>query len=109
MQAQKICPLLAPKINTIINLRKGLMFTQMVGDYKNFKTLHQEYATFGVKNFELLKSVQFPEVRVPVFSREGLNMLKIMVKDIFRRKTSDEKLLTKLFREEALKKRFNIR
>lgn len=108
MQVNKICPLLKPRIDKIVNLRKGLMFTQMTGDYTTFKTLHKEYADFGVKNFELLKSINFPEVSVPMFSREGLNMMKIMIKDMFRKKTPEEKLLIKLFKEERLKKKYHL-
>ena len=108
MRINKICPVLEPKINKLVELKRSLIFTQIIGDYSTYKIVHQEYADFGVKNFELLKSVNFPDVNVPLFSREGLNMMKIMVKEMFREKTPEEKLLTKLFREERLRTRYNI-
>jgi len=50
-------------------------------------------------NFDIAKQVKFPEVKVPVFSKLGFNMIKTAFLDIFRIKTHDEKQMVKLFKK----------
>lgn len=108
MQPLKICPLLAPTINRLVDMQRSLLISQMLGDYKLYKIMRQQYTDYGVKHFGLLKHINFPKIQIPVFSREGLNVLKIAVRDMFRKKTPNEKELARLFKQEKLRRKYKI-
>lgn len=87
-------------------LKSNMAMSAMLGNYREFKTASKEYASSAVKDYELAKSIPFPKIKAPLFSKVGLNMLKVCVLNFFRSKTPDEKLLKKLSLEEKLKKKY---
>lgn len=80
-------------------LRAAKMFHFLSGDYKAYKQASKDFAKVAVKNPKKLRALQqtsTPTITVPLFSSQGLNMLKIWVLEKFRIKTPEEKALKKL-------------
>ena len=90
--------------NVIKNLRKNMTVSILCGDYKSYKTTQKKYAEFVSKNYETAKNIKSQNVKVPMFSKMGLNILKIWFLEKFRIKTPAEKALNKLAQTEKAKK-----
>ena len=61
------------------------------------------------EDMESVRNLPSPQkVTVPLFSRMGLNMLYVMVRNAFRIKTPDERLLKKMTREAQIKQKLNM-
>ena len=90
--------------NRIKKLKSEMTLSALMGDYKGFKKAKIEYSKEGVKNFELLKTIKGGGVsNVPLFSKFGFNMLKVMFLNFFRIKTPEEKEFARMCKEEAIK------
>ena len=90
---------------TKIKLPSGAKKT-ISGNSREYKQLYREFAKIGVQDFGLVKRVKFPKITVPVFSLPGLNMIKTSLLYLFSRKTPEEKLLAKMFKEDKLKTKY---
>ena len=77
----------------------------MYGRYKDYVACRKNLASKAVRNFEEYISVPKVMVKVPLFSKEGFNIFTATVKDLFRRKTPDEKLFKKMLFEEKVKQK----
>ena len=75
---------------SIVKMKNDIVFSAGMGKYKDYKNARKAYAKFAVDNFQL-------------FSKVGLNMLKVVFLDLFRFKTKDEKKLKQLALEEKIK------
>ena len=78
----------------------------MYGRYKDYVACHKELASKAVKNFDEYLDYARINIRVPLFSKEGLNILSVAIKDKFRRKTPDEKLLKKMLFEQKIRQKY---
>jgi hypothetical protein len=93
------------KISTenVSKLKNDMFFAILDGNYKAFKNARKSYATIAVKDFDAVKNIQAPTIQnVPLFSKLGLKMLKVVLLNKFRIKSADEKNLIKM--EKQLKK-----
>ena len=100
----KISPdLTSPVAKRIAKLKSDMVFSAAAGNYKIFKNAMKEHAKLAVDNFELSKNISAPSVKAPLFSKAGLRMAKVWFLNMFRIKTSEEKLLKKMAKQEKLK------
>lgn len=82
-----------PITNRLTQLRNDMAYSVITGNYKAFKTATKEHAKLAVDNFELAKTIKTPKVKVPLFSKYGLNMAKVWFLNLFRIKTPAERKL----------------
>ena len=89
-------PLTLRQLDRVKQLRSSMTYDAILGNYKNFKNAKKEYAVLAIKDFNTVRQLPAPKVIVPLFSRQGIQMLFVMVRDFFRVKTPEEKILKKM-------------
>lgn len=99
---------LSPVAKRLAAIRDKAFLFIITGDYKGFKAGQNEYAKLAVKNKEAIKELPRSKKSVPMFSREGLNFMKIWFLNLFRRKSPEEKELIAWAGKERLAQRYNI-
>lgn len=113
MAKVKFDPVTKPVARKIAQLKSDIVFSSVLGDYKGFKTAVKEHAKLAVENFELSKSIPAPSMKVPLFSKAGLNMglnmAKVWFLNKFRIKTPAEKQLKQLAKREAVLKKLQYK
>lgn len=92
-----------PKVNQLTQLRNNVFYSVIEGNYKKYKTAAKECAKYTFENYELAKETKAPQIKAPLFSKIGLNMMKIWFLNLFRKKTLEEKALRKMHKEESLR------
>lgn len=98
-----------PIVQRITQLRNEAVYSAVEGNYKNFKDAIKENAKLTLENYELAKQVGCPSVNnVPLFSKMGMRIMKVMFLNFFRIKTPEEKKLYKLRRTEMMRKQADI-
>ena len=103
--------IVSEEINTVKKmkrLRSDMTMSSLLGDCDGFKNAKVEYAKEAVKNFDIAKNIRGGGATVPLFSKQGLNMLKVMIYNFFRKKTPEEKQLKRMCQEDAIKNNKNI-
>lgn len=99
---------LSPIQYSLFQLRQNSVVSCLTGNYKEFVKTHKELAAIAVKHFdEFVKIPSMEKVNFSLFSPEGFNSLKVIIKDLFRKKTPEEKLFSKMIYESKLKKLIN--
>ncbi|MBR6126056.1 hypothetical protein IKQ21_00055 [bacterium] len=82
------------------NLREEMKLSNILGDHKRFVNAHNafmsEYVAHPKDALTLPPTTRF---ETSLFSRTGWNMLKVMIKEIFRKRTAEEKELAIRIRE----------
>jgi hypothetical protein len=76
-----------------------MIYDAISGNYKAYKKARKEYASLAIQDFDTVRTMKAPKVTAPLFSKCGLNMLCVYVRDLFRIKTPDEKTLKKMGQE----------
>ena len=98
--------------NNLSRLLYARLYFLNKGKYKQYKQAKIMYADYAVKNYEAVKTL--PKEKVPTISVWGLSPLipfyairyaRILITDIFRKKTPAEKQLAKLAKEEISKRK----
>lgn len=90
-------------------LKSDIVFSSVLGNYKDYKNAKKAYAELAKDNFELSMQAKGPKIeRVPLFSKAGMGILKVLFLDMFRVKTPAEKEFSKLVKLEKAKQKFNI-
>lgn len=91
------------KVNPVLErarvLKNDMAYASVLGNYKEFKEAAKEYAKIGVQHFEEVRKLPSPKATVPLFSRPGMRMLKVMILNYFRIKTPEEKEFKKMAAE----------
>ncbi len=87
----------------VTQLRNEVVYSALEGNYKKYKTALKENAKYTVANYDAIKGMAGPQIKVPLFSKYGLKMLKVMFLNFFRVKTPEEKLLKEIIKKEKLK------
>ena len=89
----KLTPL---QLNRVSQLRNSMMMDAILGNYKDFKNAKKEYASIVIQDFDAIKKLPAQKAEVPLFSKYGLRMIYVMIRDFFRIKTPEEKCLKKM-------------
>ena len=89
-----------PAAEKLTQLRNRIVYSVVEGSFKKYKTAAKECAKYTLENYELAKKTKSPELKVPVFSNVGLNMMNIWFLNLFRKKSPEEKALRKMQKEE---------
>ena len=92
-------PLTIKQLDRVSHLRASMVYDAISGNYKAYKKARKEYASLAVQDFDTVRMMKSPKVTAPLFSKPGLNMLFTYVRDLFRIKTPDERLLKKMGKE----------
>lgn len=86
-----------PIIQRITQLRNEAACSVVEGNYKKFKNAVKENAKLTLENYELARQVNNPAIsNIPIFSRVGMRMMKVMILNFFRIKTPEERQLKAL-------------
>ena len=94
-------------LERLTKLRYNQVISTLAGDYTGFRNASKEFASIAVKDFEIAKQVKGPVVQnVPLFSKTGMKMAKVLFLNLFRKKTADEKTLAQLYEKFLLEKKF---
>ena len=88
-------------------LRSSMAYDAFFGNYKSFKEAKKEYASLAVQDIQKIRELPAPSVNAPLYSKYGLNMLYVAIRDFFRKKTPDEKRLKQMGYEELKRQRLN--
>ena len=88
-------PLTVKQIERVRHLRSSMVYDAISGNYKAYKKARKEYASLAIQDFDTVRQMKAPKVTAPLFSKYGLNMLWVYVRDLFRFKTPEEKILKK--------------
>ena len=94
------------KLNYLTQYQKDITLAALTGDYKTYKETLPKYAALAVNNKPLLEHLPNSKVNVPLFSKEGLNILKVMLLNIFRKKSPAEKELKQYSKRINLEKKY---
>ncbi|MBS6602345.1 MAG: hypothetical protein KH301_01130 [Brachyspira sp.] len=106
---QKVISQTAQISRKLTQLKSDIVFSSVLGNYKDYKNAKKAYAELAKDNFELSMQAKGPKVeRVPLFSKAGMGILKVLFLDMFRVKTPAEKEFSKLVKLEKAKQKFNI-
>ena len=106
---QKVISQSAQISRKLTQLKSDIVFSSVLGNYKDYKNAKKAYAELAKDNFELSMQAKGPKVeRVPLFSKAGMGILKVLFLDMFRVKTPAEKEFSKLVKLEKAKQKFNI-
>ena len=93
----------------LTQLKSDIVFSSVLGNYKDYKNAKKAFAELAKDNFELAIQAKGPKVdRISLFTKTGMRILKIMFLDMFRVKTPSEKELTRLVKMQKAKQKFNI-
>jgi len=98
-----------PICRELQSLRTQKMLNQISGDYKAYKKSAKQFAKLAVENPDAFREFMHtpkPEVRLPLFSKPGLRMLKIWFCEKFRIKTPEEKALKKFAQREFYEQKY---
>lgn len=83
-----------------INLLTQKLVHSLNGNYKGYKQATIDYANLAVKNFDEVKSIKSPKATISIFSPllplYAFRITKVIIRDIFRKKTNAEKTLKQL-------------
>ena len=86
--------------NRLWNLREEMKLCNMLGDHDRYVSAHrafvQEFVAHPKDGLTLPPTAKFT---APLFSGTGLNMLKVLIKEIFRKRTPEDKKLAEKMRE----------
>jgi len=94
-----------PIVQRITQLRNEAAYSAFEGNYKNFKNAVKEQAKLTLENYELAKQAGRPSINhVPLFSKIGMRMFKVLILNFFRIKTPEEKKLKELGHLERMRK-----
>ncbi|MFA7659316.1 MAG: hypothetical protein WCY19_07770 [Candidatus Gastranaerophilaceae bacterium] len=95
------------RIQKIKKLIEGKMLLSALGKYKEYKAASVSLAKIGLEDFDLFKKATADPIYrgqwFPLFSKEGLRLLKIRLLDFFSKKTPEEKRFNELLRLDKLK------
>lgn len=106
---QKVISQTAQISRKLTQLKSDIVFSSVLGNYKDYKNAKKAYAELAKDNFELSMQAKGPKIeRVPLFSKAGMGILKVLFLDMFRVKTPAEKEFSKLVKIEKAKQKFNI-
>ena len=102
-------PLTVKQIERVRHLRSSMVYDAISGNYKAYKKARKEYASLAIQDFDTVRQMKAPKVTAPLFSKYGLNMLWVYVRDLFRFKTPDEKTLKKMGQEVLAKAKLDTK
>ena len=102
-------PLTVKQIERVRQLRSSMVYDAISGNYKAYKKARKEYASLAIQDFDTVRTMKAPKVTAPLFSKYGLNMLWVYVRDLFRFKTPDEKTLKKMGQEVLAKAKLDTK
>ena len=89
-------PLSVEQLNKVKQLRTSMAYDALLGNYKAFRNAKKEYASLAIKDFHAVRQIKAPKVSVPLFSKQGLRLMFIAIREFFRIKTPEEKQLKKM-------------
>lgn len=98
-----------PVVRQLSQYATDKMFAAMSGNYKDFRNASKPFGKLASENLELLPQVNAPKASgIPLFSKIGRSIMKVLFLDKFRRKTPEEKAVIEYtkkqkFQEEAHK------
>ena len=102
-------PLTVKQLERVRHLRSSMVYDAISGNYKAYKKARKEYASLAIQDFDTVRTMKAPKVTAPLFSKYGLNMLWVYVRDLFRFKTPDEKTLKKMGQEALAKAKLDTK
>lgn len=89
-----------PVVQQLTQYASEKMFAAAMGNYKEYKTASKAFAKLASDNLELLPQVKAPKMQgVPLFSKIGRCIMKILFLEKFRIKTPEEKMVKKYIKE----------
>ena len=81
-------------------LKSDVTYNTLFGNYKEYKKSVDEFSKLAVDKFEYVSKTKSPTIKnAPLFSKIGFNIMKIWFLNLFRKKSPEEKLLSKMFKE----------
>lgn len=92
MKTPPIDPIRIKRVQELTYLRAEATIAAVTGNYKKFKESSKAFAKTAIEDFEAVKNLppQKP-INFPLFSKTGLNMLKVWLLNKLRIKTPEEK------------------
>lgn len=82
-------------VDQLTSMRNQLVYHMMMGEYKEYVALRKDFAKKYVKFPEEAKYIAPTHTQVSIFSKFGMNIIKLWFKELFREKTSEEKEMKK--------------
>ena len=96
-----------PVVRQLSQYATDKVIAAMSGNYKDFKNASKAFSKLASENLELLPQVKAPKASgIPLFSKIGRGIMKVLFLDKFRRKTPEEKVVKEYL--EQLKKNAEI-
>ena len=112
VRIEKAESFLTPKLRNDIqrrlwNIREMTKQHVANGDYQGYIDAHRDYMREFVSHpKDALELPPTPRTTAPLFSRKGLNMIKILFKEFFRKRTPEDIELAKKM-QEIVRHRYN--
>lgn len=94
---------ISSNVNHLVQLRNEVFYSAVAGNYKKYKKATKECAKYTLENLELAQNITSPRLSAPLFSRVGLNIMKIWFLNLFRIKSPEEKALKRLQKEQTVR------
>ena len=90
-----------PVVRQLSQYATDKMFAAMSGNYKDFKNASKAFGKLASENLELLPQVKAQKASgIPLFSKIGRSIMKVLFLDKFRRKTPEEKAVIEYIRKQ---------
>lgn len=94
---------LTPIQYNLQNIKVDTIMASILGNHKGYAWHHKHLASLATEHFDEFISLPKEKISVPLFSRPGFNMLYVAIRDLFRKKTPEEKLFKKMLKEEKVR------
>lgn len=91
---------ISPLTQKFSQLKSNIGLSSLLGNYKDYKTARKEFASLAMNHFETSMTAPGAKIQnVPLFSKPGMNILKVIILDFFRKKTPAEKQYKKMLKD----------
>ena len=87
-----------PVVRQLSQYATDKMIAAMSGNYKDFKNASKAFSKLASENLELLPQVKASGI--PIFSKIGRSIMKVLFLDKFRRKTPEEKVVKEFLEQQ---------
>ena len=83
-------------VTELTSMRNKMICHSMLGEYKDYVAARKNFAKYCVQYPQ--ETLQMPRIegRFSIFSKYGRNIMKTCIKELFRRKTTEEKEMIKI-------------
>ena len=86
-------------VDQLTSMRNQLIYHSIMGEYKEYVALRKNFAKKYITFPEDARYIAHQNIPISIFSKFGINVIKTWFKDLFRKKSFEEKEMKKIATE----------